>query len=167
MTTIAVNRTTMAADTRLSGEACLKNATKIWRIRDSIVGVAGDAADTTKFLAWFRKECPVEEAYAIATDDHDFGALVLNKDGLFYYQGCCEPDKLHDEHTAIGAGAQGAKMAMMLGKTPSEAVALMMEIDECTGGKIEELTLDGPHRPRRRRKAQKKRAEPEAQGAAA
>lgn len=134
----------MSADTRVSGGGSMYHTVKIHRIRDCLVGMAGDVALTTKFLAWFRKECPSDELPINNEENKSFCAIVLTPKGLYYYADCCEPDKLKESTYAIGTGAQAAMVAMHLGKTPAQAVREAMRVDENTGGEITELHLSKP-----------------------
>jgi len=146
MTTIAANLKSMAGDTMISGiSTCYCD--KIFRIRDTLVGVCGGNAYTTKFLEWYRKECPPDSMLDIGDDDDEksFLALVLNSYGLWLYSNLCEPDKLHDPYYAIGSGSQAACEAMRRGDTPTQAVKAAMKWDCATGGRITELTLTTQH----------------------
>lgn len=141
MTTIAANLKEMAGDSKVTVGAIAYHADKVYRIGDSIIGVCGDANNTTKFLAWFRKECPSDEVAMTLDDDHEFGALVLNQRGLFYYSDCVEPDRLQDKYFAIGAGADIALTAMHLGKSPTEAVQLACKLNVHSGPPVKTLIL--------------------------
>jgi hypothetical protein len=118
----------MAGESQVGFGAAFYRARKLHRIGDAIVGVAGDAGHTTKFLAWFRRECPADEVGMTLDDDHQFNALVLRPSGLWFYSDCTEPDFVRDQFTAIGAGAEFAIAAMALGKSPREAVALACKL---------------------------------------
>lgn len=154
MTTIAANLKMMAGDSRVVLGSTFYSTDKIFRIGKSIVGVAGDAALTTKFLAWFRKECPADEIGMMLDEDHSFNGLVLNADGLYVYGDCTEPDLLREKCFAIGVGADIALAAMKMGKTPAEAVKLACELSPMTSGPpVKELWLHPPGTmPRRRRR---------------
>ena len=128
MTCIAANRKEMAGESQVGFGAAFYRARKLHRIGDAIVGVAGDAGHTTKFLAWFRRECPADEVGMTLDDEHQFNALVLRPSGLWFYSDCTEPDFVRDQFTAIGAGAEFAIAAMALGKSPREAVALACKL---------------------------------------
>jgi hypothetical protein len=129
VTVIAANLREMAGDSRVTVGSVFYASDKIFQIGKSIVGVAGDANLTTKWLAWFRKECPQDEVGMTLDDDHTFNAIVLNAGGLFVYGDCTEPDRLHDKCFAIGVGADIAMAAMALGKTPTDAVKLACKLD--------------------------------------
>jgi ATP-dependent protease HslVU (ClpYQ) peptidase subunit len=142
MTTIAANLSEMAGDSRVTVGSICYHTDKVFRIGDSIVGVAGDANNTTKFLAWMRKECPPDEVGMILDDEHTFSALVLNPRGLFYYCDCVEPDRVHDKCMAIGSGADIAVTAMHFGKTPTEAVHVACKLNTSdSGGPVKTIQL--------------------------
>ncbi len=156
MTTIAASRKTktMAGDTLVTGAGAPYHTDKIFEIGGSLVGVCGTATATTRFLAWFRKECPPEgDNFG---EDDEFYALVLNKKGLFFYGECAEPDELDDDFHAIGSGGKPACMAMFLGKTPAEAVQAVIDsgVDQGnTGGEVRELDLVETSRKARKAKS--------------
>lgn len=152
MTTIAVNLKSMAGDSKVAGSGSIYHCDKVFRIGDSLVGVAGNVQNTTKFLAWFRKECPPDEVAMDLSDDKTFEAVVVNADGIFYYADCVEPDKLHEKFFAIGSGAMAAMAAMLVGKSPAEAVKIAAKLDHNTGGPIKVLELhSGPKRRKMKR----------------
>jgi ATP-dependent protease HslVU (ClpYQ) peptidase subunit len=155
VTVIAANLREMAGDSRVTVGSVFYASDKVFQIGKSLVGVAGDANLTTKWLAWFRRECPADEVGMTLDDDHTFNAIVLNSGGLFVYGDCTEPDKLHDKHFAIGVGADIAMAAMALGKTPTEAVKLACRLDPMHCGlPVKTLSLHpGPTKPRRSRSA--------------
>lgn len=134
MTVIAANRREIAGDSRVACGAIFYNSDKVFRIGDSLLGVCGDANYTTRFLEWFRKECPPDEAGLTLDDEHTFAALVLNPRGLFHYADLAPPDHLHDRFFAIGAGADVAMAAMAMGKSPADAVRLACRLNPMACG---------------------------------
>ena len=144
MTVIVATRTQMGAYRMVSdGGEVLYFTKKVLRIRDCLVGVSGDVNNTTKFLAWFRKECPSDEVGMTLDDDKTFAGLVLTAKGeLLYYADCVEPDVLDDKFAAIGAGRSYAVSAIDLGKSVAEAVQHAIKWCPGTcGGKIDVLSL--------------------------
>ena len=140
MTTIACSRDEMACDSRISFEsgefvAC---DDKVERIGNCLVGCAGDVAAIFKFLAWFRNQ----ERDRPDFDEKEFDAIVLNKNGIYYYSGTTYPCRVRDPHFAIGSGSMAAKAAMHCGKAPSEAVAIAIKCDKNSGGPVRNFALD-------------------------
>jgi hypothetical protein len=131
----------MAGDRKCSDNGTTYYATKVFRIEHNIVGVAGDAHRTNKFLAWVRAGQPKDAPSIMDGDAPEFRALLLNRNGLFIYTDTVEPDKLHNAFHAIGTGADNA-ISVMHGPvnfSPDEAVKHAARIDENTGGKIDVL----------------------------
>jgi ATP-dependent protease HslVU (ClpYQ) peptidase subunit len=155
MTTIAANRKVMASDSLVTGGVPMCHCDKVFRIRDSLVGVCGDNAFTTKWLEWFRREMPPVEELMDISEEKNFLAMELNAKGLWMYTNTCEPDALHDKFYAIGSGSHAAMAAMHLGKSPSEAVRIAAMCDEATGGKTREMSLLPPHKERAVKKEKK------------
>src|SRR5690349_5802076 len=122
MTTIAVSRHEMACDSRSSYDdgdffAC---DDKIERIGDELVGCAGKYGDIFKFLAWYKNQSGERPDLT----DSDFTAVVLNRRGIFVYDGTTYPSRIAQSFFTIGSGSKAAKAAMLCGKTPAEAIAI-------------------------------------------
>jgi ATP-dependent protease HslVU (ClpYQ) peptidase subunit len=164
MTTIVCDRKGMAADTRVTGVPMYYCA-KVHRIRGKLVGVAGDSAATTKFLAWFRKECPADEMLLdVKDEDGDTGlmALVLDASGIYLYTNLTEPDRMYNKFYGVGTGAPYALGAIEKGATLREAIKIAMKYDEATGGEIHHEELDEKKgvKPRRQGKSKEEPAAP-------
>lgn len=142
MTTIAASRESMACDSRTSFESgeYFRCDDKIERIGASLIGCAGDVAMIFKFLAWFKNQ-EKERPEFDGDDDKKFEALVLNRDGIFYFYNSTFPQKVCEPTFAIGSGAMAAKAAMLCGKTPEEAVALAIKCDKHSGPPVRNYML--------------------------
>ena len=139
MTTIAVSRVAMAADSRTrwdTGEF-LTCDDKIEEIGESLVGCAGDVAAIFKFLQWFRNQDRERPEF----DDKNFDAVVLDSTGIYLYAGTTYPSRIRDPDFAIGTGSMAAKAAMLCGKTPAEAVAIAIKCDKNSGGPVRNFIL--------------------------
>ena len=125
MTTIAANREMMAADSQAEMKNRSFHTRKISRVRGALIGTAGGAEVSRMFVHWY--------AFGADLSDRPQGmdavALVLDTNGLFVYEGNCYPVEITDEFMAIGSGAEVAVAAMMLGKSPKEAVAIACKVD--------------------------------------
>jgi hypothetical protein len=148
MTTIAANLECMAADSRRVGDV-ISSIRKIRRYGNRIFGCAGDQACITTFWGWadggfnMRKQPTLPEGA--------FDVLELNEDGLWAWDRSLCRYLLDDKCEAIGSGAMSAKTAMLLGKTPEEAVEVAKDLDECTGGQVHVERLLPPELQGRRR----------------
>lgn len=153
MTTVAVNKTGMAADGRacLASHIATNNAVKLREDEDYIYGGAGDFAALTEafqFITAKREQNRIGFLSTTTTKaeeelpelDDDFHLVRLDKaNGK---AAMCTKDLVWievDLPFAIGSGAGFAIGAMAAGKTPKEAVKIAMKFDAATGGKITEI----------------------------
>jgi ATP-dependent protease HslVU (ClpYQ) peptidase subunit len=137
MTTVVCDRNEMGTDSQASDEVVKSSVVKSWRVRGTIVGVAGTYANAVSFVAWLKKKVQ-EEPYP---DMEGVCALVLKKDGIWVFDEVITPYKIQDPYAAIGSGAQAALAAMSLGCNVRESVGVAKKIDPCTGGRINVKTL--------------------------
>ena len=140
MTTIACNRREMACDSRSSfdnGEY-LTTDDKIERIGDSLVGCAGNWPAIFKFIAWFKDQTKERPDF---TDDDEFTAVVLNRRGIYVYDGSTYPSRACHNFFAIGSGSMAARAAMLCGKSPADAVAIAIKCDKNSGSPIRTFKL--------------------------
>lgn len=138
MTTIvaSVKHRSMAADSKCTVGDLSFPSVKIYRINGALVGAAGDGAQCHSFLGWLRNQTRKRP------DLDDFEALVLNEDGLFYYERDCIPNPVRRDYHAIGSGAGPALAALICGKTLKRAVEIACEVDSQSGGPVEVIGLD-------------------------
>jgi hypothetical protein len=136
----------MASDSRVSGGVAMCYCDKVFRIRNTLVGVCGDNAFTTKWLEWFRRDMPPVEELMDIDEERDFLAIELNAEGIWLYTNTCEPDLLHEKFYAIGSGSMAAMGALYAGKSAVDAIKIASLCDEHTGGKIRELLLLPAHK---------------------
>lgn len=141
MTTIACSLThkAMAADSRITGDVIF-HAEKVRRVGKSLFGVAGDWEVCIAFFEWIetdRKEKP-------SLPEGAFEAIELHKSGIYQYQRNCIRIPVQDRFYACGSGAQGAMVAMSLGKDPKAAIVAVARFDETTGPPIKSYPLCPP-----------------------
>lgn len=139
MTTIACNLEQMAADSAVVMGDTRALCCKVSRIKDALVGYAGDSALGEKFLHWLRNggDKPAMDK------DAEFCALVLTKAGIHHYEYDCEATLLKNEFWAIGTGGLHALTAMNLGCSPEGAVEQAIAFDINSAGPVDVLTLKG------------------------
>lgn len=146
MTTIAANLKCMASDSRVTVEhkGIDYPAVKILKKGNSLIGAAGHGGDCTRFIHWAAGKFSDKEpkwAEEEGQEDSVIG-LILNRDGIFLWtQGDPEPEKIEAEYYAVGSGGTAARVALKLGKTPAEAVALACEVDMYSGLPVQVLEL--------------------------
>lgn len=96
----------MAADSNVSdGDRCWKMR-KVWRVKQHLLGFAGDTDGIEEFMAWWRGGCRTAQPAFIGCY-----ALVLSVGGLVYYNGQSAPETIRSGREAIGSGAKAAMAA--------------------------------------------------------
>lgn len=137
MTTIACNRQEMAADSLAVTDNRKCRVRKLFRGRGAIIGVSGSAEHAVMFVHWYHNGADLNDR----PRDLDIGALVLDKNGVFRYEGNCYPYEVLDEFAAVGSGADAGLAAMIMGATPERAVTVACEVDLHTGPPVVVATL--------------------------
>lgn len=139
MTTIAWDRDarTLAGDTLATAGGLPYRATKIHRLSDGrLYGGSGNAEDLFAVLHWLDQGGEKPKVT-------DFAALLIGTDGRCQrMESALVPFPVAEPFHAIGSGRDFAILAMRLGKSAQEAVALAAEFDIYTGGEIQALSLD-------------------------
>jgi hypothetical protein len=143
MTVIAWDGTSLAADRRACGNGQVFSTTKIHRVGDVFVGVAGYGDKIQEFVAWIMGGRQAS-TYPDNEDAHSFVALVIETGGrILQYERTAYPIIVEEVRHAIGSGRDFALMAMHLGKTAAEACELAAQFDEGCGNGVDVLTF-GP-----------------------
>lgn len=138
MTTIVCNRTSMAADKRVTGGPMFKT-TKIFRINGSLIGFCGNLEAALQFVEW-RRTPDTKPKFA----ENSFEALELSANGsLTYWASQLVAMAVEDDFYAIGSGASLALGAMAMGASPKRAIAVAAQYDSGTGPDVQTLTLAG------------------------
>ena len=140
MTTIACNRTEMAADSQATMGAVVYATRKIHRIGDALIGCTGYADAFASFLEWYEGGRRLQDYPSF---EQGFGTVVLDRDGIHVYEQRGGPIECLDDFFADGSGNAVATTAMRLGKTPKEAVELACEMDAHTGPPVVVEKLEG------------------------
>jgi hypothetical protein len=142
MTVIAWDGKTLAADKRADVGGMTYTTTKLFRVRDAIVGVAGNAALSRAMVEWLIAGAdPSRFPDGQKIRDDACGLLVIQGWRVFKYEYTPHPFEIEDRQVAMGSGRDYALCAMRLGKTAAEAVALACEFDPGCGNGIDTLEL--------------------------
>lgn len=147
MTTIAANLECMAADTRVTCDSQpMYSATKIFRIKDSLFGTAGDAYMTLALLRWLEGPRDIYQLHTLFehADKDEITVLELSPVGLFLWNGWGVPERLLNTSYAIGSGGMPAASALLRGESPEDAIRSSVELDPYTGGRVQVEWLDLP-----------------------
>jgi ATP-dependent protease HslVU (ClpYQ) peptidase subunit len=119
-------------------------AQKIVRGKDCLAGAAGNGGDCTRFLEWskegFKGKEPSWTSKNLHSEDYLLG-LVVKDEGIYIFMPGDPMERIEAEFFAIGSGSKAARVAMLLGKTPEEAIQLAEQVDPGTGGAIQHLKL--------------------------
>lgn len=144
MTAIAASiiTRTMAADTRMNVGDFYFPCKKIVRVGNKLIGAAGTNTETTKFIQYMEDLITDEfTPKPKIKKDADFEALVMDDEGLYYYEHDCIPNKILREFHAIGSGGAPTLAALLCGKTPEQAVKIACEINSQCGLPVTVLKL--------------------------
>jgi hypothetical protein len=111
------------------------HAQKLYRIGDSIFGMAGDVMLALAFIEWLKGKQLKATLYKTIPESmrSDFDVLELSPEGLALWNGWGIRLPLMDATYAIGSGAMSALQAMRLQCSPERAILQTFPLDECTG----------------------------------
>lgn len=135
----------MAADSLATDDACGLYVRKIVRLPDGdVAGGAGDLNEVTQALSWLAGGSKGDPP-AISGS-----SILFTEAGRLHLASTGWPGIALKGHAAIGSGAQGALVAMRLGKSAAEAVAAVAGVDQNTGGEIDVLAYEKPAKRKRK-----------------
>jgi len=136
MTTIATDGNTIAADGLVVAGTVVskRNAVKLYRLDDEIVGLSGKLDECVNYMAWYRGESENPPG-------GDIEVVHLREDGI--YTGNAPGYNLFkvDAPYTIGSGEGIAMGAMVAGVSPADAVRIAAKYDIYTGGRIRVMKL--------------------------
>lgn len=147
MTTIATDGIVMAADSRVTGDGPMYPTEKIFRIRGSLFGTAGDGFMGLALLEWLKTKRRDRKALyemwdktTLGIEDADVLFIELSPKGIFLWNcwGIAEP--VRRPSYAIGSGAMAAVAAMET-KSPEDAIRTALNYDEFSGPPIQVVPL--------------------------
>ncbi len=134
MTTIAANFKDgiMVSDSRCTCGGTWVPTTKIYRIGEELIGIAGNVLDEQKWLKWARtgKKGPRPKLEA-------FTAIVLRPDGVYEIDGTGVELLIERGFHAIGSGGAPAIAVMIAGQSVEEAVRIACMVDAGSGGDLQ------------------------------
>lgn len=134
MTTIACNRSEMAADSLTSCAGLVYDTAKIVRVGGSLIGVGGAGAVMGKFNRWIAmrpgpKRDALAESIMASGEDEMVLALILNRDGIFVMDKSLALEEVIGDCHAIGTGAMAAMAAIKCGASVENAVKIACDLD--------------------------------------
>jgi hypothetical protein len=154
MTVVATNGQSMATDSRTcNGDIVLSDdAEKLTVAKDgSLVGCAGEAAACSLVREWFEggedlEAIPKFPQSPDETGASRFKALILRTDGRVEFREACFTPVPIAAPAAIGSGGDLAVGAMLAGKSPGEAVRLVLPRITSCGGKVRSKSIGATRR---------------------
>jgi hypothetical protein len=150
MTVVAYRDGVMAADTRLTYDSAAARATKLVRLPDGgVAGGSGLWSAAYAGLKWLAEGGSADTADTSEDrrlpDINEANILIARPDGsLWLLENRFPAYPLIDKTAAIGSGAEVARLAMRLGKSAPDAVALVTGQDILCGGPVQSLEVEQP-----------------------
>lgn len=128
----------MAANSMcIEADGSLSPVHKIFKVRDTLIGCAGDLVDATRAIDWIRTGC---------IGSHPKGnieLLILGKSKISTWTPLDGFVVVARRWGAVGTGASAAQGAMMAGADTRKAVRIACEIDSQSSGRVVSRTLKG------------------------
>jgi hypothetical protein len=141
ITTIAFADGVLAADSYASDDSTVVQVVKCARLPGGdVAGGAGDLGEVAQALEWLVKGGKGD------APDIPGSCLVFTVKGVPHMASTKWPGVRCKGAVAIGSGAQGALVAMRLGKGAADAVRAVAGVDPNTGGEIDVLPVTKPVR---------------------
>ena len=145
MTTIAITSTHVAADgMRTWGDQIRGRSHRKIRVEGgTIYAFAGLAPMLDVMVRWHRDGAdPNKMPYGAADKDHGGWTLVvIDRDGVAKYTNSCPYIERFEPPIAFGAGQDYALGAMLHGASAEEAVRIVGELTNHTGGDIQVIDI--------------------------
>ena len=127
----------MAADKRVTGGPMFCT-TKLFRVRGSLLGIAGNVEQAMRFVEWRRTSGPQPQF----TEQPNIEVIELTSDGkLFWWGAEMVGIPIEGKCYAIGSGAALALGAMEMGATPKQAIQIAAKWDATTGSEVQTMSL--------------------------
>lgn len=144
MTVVAWDGERLAADKRTSFGGLHGTTTKVFRIRDCLVAGCGAVALVNELQHWFANGANPEDFPSQQRDVNTAAVLLVVpiQGALQQYENSPYPLLLENKQWAIGSGRDFAMMAMYLGKSAEEAVALTALFCDGCGNGVDALGHD-------------------------
>jgi len=143
VTVIAWDGNTLAADKLVVNGNSKATLTKIFRVGDLLVGLAGSISFASQMLNWIKEgRKPKDFPDSLKDKDDWVPAIVIEPNGrVLKYERTPYPTIIEDKFAAIGCGRDFALAAMALGKPAREAVKLASRLDNSCGNGVDVLRL--------------------------
>ena len=145
MTCILFDGKTLAGDKRACGGSTFVTVTKIFRIRDCLVGIAGEYSCAAQMLRWFEDGADIKDFPDCRDKENpESGAtlMVINQaKTILLYEDSPYPLVVEDTQCAIGCAEEAARVAMACGLSACDAVLMVSRFNPDCGNGVDTLTL--------------------------
>lgn len=146
MTIIVWDGHTLASDKQVTTNGLRRKVTKIFKIRDHLVGFSGDFDLAQSLKYWFQSGADIEKYPTFQSDSDKFvGMLVITPNReILKYERSPHPIHMTENKTyALGSGRDFAIGAMAMGADALDAVRITSMYDSGCGLGVDSLTLKG------------------------
>jgi 20S proteasome alpha/beta subunit len=153
VTVIAFDGRTLAADKRAVQAGHAFPVQKVFRLdRDRLAGVSGNLGRAMAVVDWLRTARPDPDAFPGSDKEDEYvQVMVVHRDGrIRVYENTPHPFAVDRPFHAIGSGRDFAIVALHLGHTAVEAVAVTAEYASGCGNGCDALTFEAAKRRRAR-----------------
>lgn len=141
MTVIAWDGKTLAADKRAVNGSLIRTTTKIFKVYDLIVAVAGKFDYGLQMVDWVQKGRNPEAYPKCQSDTENWVSLLVVENGkLLVYEMTPFPLIFEDAHYATGFGRDFAMAAMHVGYDAPGAVRIACELSADCGNGVDFFT---------------------------
>lgn len=135
MTVIAWDGTTLAADKQLTHANLKRTVTKVKKIRDHLVGTAGDWDGCTQLMRWFERGALPDEFPSKGREQYAGLVVITPERQILKYEQLSLPYEIEDPIFALGTGREVAMGALEMGATSVRAVQIACKyINDCGMG---------------------------------
>lgn len=143
MTVIAWDGMTLAADKRATKWGLAYTVTKIFRVGDHLVGVAGDATRGQELIAWIRDGADPTKYPPLQDRENPAFLTCIARDGTIrLYEKTAYPYVVEERQWADGEGRDFALAAMRMGKDARAAVEFASSFVTGCGNGVDTLSFD-------------------------
>lgn len=149
MTTVVYDGKTLAADRQVTYGRTKQLGTKVYRLKDVVVGICGDASKAIEVVDWLSRGSPKRGV----PDDVGGMSLImvsLETGECWTMTGSLSRFPCHPP-VSIGSGCMAALAALHCGATAVQAVEAASNVDIYTGGGVDYVDIK-PSKNKRKKK---------------
>ena len=127
-----------------SANGIARTTTKVFKIRDHLVGLAGLLDLATQMREWFADGANPADFPSRQRTIDDFVTMVVvaPTGGVFVYEREPVPFHVEDKTFATGSGRDFAATALHLGYDAKNAIRIASELDQFTGNGMDAVSFD-------------------------